>query len=232
MTQGFYVLDIDYASDYRLYAGGQCVNDIGQRCSACNVLIETSEPPIIEIALSHLGRLGFTERLWNLRPIFCQDLIELWQDAGLTGFELKPVYIVGWYKKPRKALPEKIPTYYRLTATSKVRLVEPKVLKGPCPVCGFIEYKFPETSLHLRHGLRIDPTSWDGSDFFSLVHYGFIFCTRRVAEVTLRAGYNRRIAFVRLENWSRWEDFDAKKWTPQAHREHVESFLVRRPEDL
>jgi len=220
------------ASAHRLYAGGQCMNCTRQRCSACGVLTETSEPAEIEIALNHLGRQGFTEHLWGLYPMFREDLMELWRSAGLTGFQVKPIRIVGWYDSPRKPRPTKIPTYYRLITTSRVQLVEPKVIKGPCPTCGFIEYKFPKTGTHLRNGLRADPSSWDGSDFFGLLHYDFIFCTRRVAEVTLEAGYNRHIAFVRLEDWERWEEFDVKKWTPKAYQEHIESFLIRRPEDL
>jgi hypothetical protein len=232
MKAEFYVLDTTDAAAYRLYAGGQCVNCTLQRCRPCGVLTETPEPPEIEIALNHLGRQGFTEHLWGFYPMFRQDLIELWRNTGLTGFETRPVHIVGWHESPRKPLPTKIPTYHRLITTSRVRLTEPKVMKGPCPVCGFIEYKFPKTGTHLRNGLRADPSSWDGSDFFGLLHYDFVFCTRRVAEVTLKARHNRHIAFVRMENWERWDEFDVRKWTPKAYQEHIESFLIRKLEDL
>jgi hypothetical protein len=231
MTE-FYVLDMTNASDHQLYAGGQCVNDTSQHCPACGVLTDTSGSPEIKVALSHLGRQGFAEHLWGCHPIFRRDLIEAWKGANLTGFDVRPAWVVGWYQKPRKPLPENIPSYYWLITTSKVRLVEPKAVGGPCPVCGFIEYKFPKTSNHLRHGLRIDSASWDGADIFGLKQYEFIFCTRRVAEVTLKAGYNRHIAFVRLEDYRQWDDFDVRKWTLKAYRKHVESFLIRRPEDL
>ena len=101
-----------------------------------------------------------------------------------------------------------------------------------CPTCGFIRYAFPTIGTHLPNGLKIDPTSWDGSDFFGLVHYRFVFCTRRVAEITLRAGYNRHISFVHAENYSRWEEMDVNKWTPKSYHDHLESFLIRRAEDL
>jgi hypothetical protein len=234
MEEQFYVLDTIDACGLRLCAGGQCVNVRRQRCLVCGVPTETSEPPEIEIKLNHLGRHGFAEHLWNSHslPIFRQDLIERWQGAALTGFELKPVRIVGWYEKPRKPLPGNIPTYYRLVTTSKVRLVEPPPLGDPCPKCGSIQYAFPKLGTHLPNGVSIDPASWDGSDFFGLAHYVFIFCTRRAATVTLEAGYNKHIAFVRAEDWSRWEEFDFREWTPEAHWQHVQSFLIRRVGDL
>lgn len=234
MPEQFYMLDKTHASDLRLYAGGQWVNYTRERCPVCKVFPESAEPSEIEIALDHLGRRGFVEYLWNSHsaPIFHQDLINLWRNAGLTGFGVKPVRIVGWHEKPRKPLPTNIPTYYWLTTKSKSRLSEPPPSSDPCPVCGYIEYAFPKVGTHLPNGLRMDPTSWDGSDFFGLAQYAFVFCTRRVAEITLKAGYNQHIAFVRLEDFGRWDDFDVRKWTPRAHREHVESFLIRRPEDL
>lgn len=234
MEEQFYVVDTLHACAHRLYAGGQCVNIRRQRCPVCGVFTETSEPPEIEIGLNHLGRRGFVEHLWNSHslPIFRQDLIDLWQGAGLTGFELKPVHIVGWYEKPKKPLPEDISTYYRLVTTSRVRLTEPPPLGDPCPGCGFIQYAFPKLGTHLPNGMSIDPVSWDGSDFFGLVHHALIFCTRRAAATTLEAGYNKHVAFVRVQDWSRWEEFDFREWTPEAHWQHVQSFLIRQAKDL
>lgn len=230
----FYVLDDIDASDYRSHAGGQWMNDTRERCLSCSVFSEASEPREIEIALNHLGRCGFTEHLWNSHslPIFRQDLIELWRSRGLTGFGVKPVRIVGWYNKPRKPLPEDIPTYYRLTTTSKARLSTPAPLGGPCPNCDFVKYAFAEVGTHLPNGLAVDPTSWDGADFFGLAQYEFVFCTWRAAEITLEARYNRHIAFVRVEDYGRWEEVDVRKWTPRAYHEHIESFLIRRAQDL
>ncbi|MGC8947613.1 MAG: hypothetical protein ACP5N6_15860 [Anaerolineae bacterium] len=227
--------EIEYpAADIRLYAGGQWVNDTREPCPACGAFLEATEPPEIEIQLNHLGRRGFVEYLWNSHtaPIFRADLIALWQEAGLTGFRIKPVRITGWYEHPRKPLPENIPTYYWLTTTSKARLTEPPPVEGPCPVCGSIEYAFPKISTHLPNGLRIDPASWDGADFFGLVGYKFVFCTRRVAEITLKAGYNRHLTFVRVEDYLRWPKFNVREWTPKAYEEYVERFLIRRVEDL
>lgn len=233
MREQFYVLD-HMIEDWRLYAGGQFVNDTSERCPVCKVFTESSEPPEIEIALNHLGRHGFVEELWNSHslPIFRYDLVDLWQHTGLTGFTVKPIRIVGWYEKRRRLLPEGIPTYYRLVTTSKARLNEPPPVSGPCPACGYIEYAFPKIGTHLPNGLRIDLASWDGSDFFGLAQYNFVFCTRRAAEITLRAGYNRHICFVRVEDHGRWEEFNVREWTPKEYRKYLESFRIRQVEDL
>lgn len=233
MAEQFYVLE-HMMEDWRLYAGGQFVNDSRERCPVCNVFTEASEPPQIEIALNHLGRRRFVEELWNSHslPIFRYDLIDLWQRSGLTGFVVKSVRIVGWYEKPREPLPENIPIYYRLMTTSKAKLSEPPAVSEPCPICGYIRYAFPKVGTHLPNGLRIDPRSWDGSDFFGLAQYKFVFCTRRAAEVTLRAGYNRHICFVRVEDYNRWKEFNVREWVPKEYDKYLESFRIRRVEDL
>lgn len=232
MTQEFYVLHTPV--DTQLYAGGQWINDTRERCPISNNFTEASEPSTIEIALNHVGQRGFTEHLWNSHslPIFRQDLVNVWQKTGLSGLTIKPVIIVGWYRKPGKSAPKGMPSYYRLVTANKVNLRTPTALGDPCPLCGFVSYSFPKVGTHLPSGLKINMESWNGSDFFGLANYTFIFCTRHAAEVTLRAGYNTHIAFVRTENWQRWEEFDIRKWTPRAYHEYLESFFVRRIEDL
>lgn len=228
-----YVLDTTMACDHRLYGGGQWVNDVRQRCPACGAFIEDSEPPVIEIALNHLGRHGFAEHLWNSHslPILRQDIVGLWQKSRLTGFAMKPVRIVGWYKSPRKPLPEDIPTYYRIIATSKVRLNQPNAETDACSMCGFVQYAFPNSG-RLLNGMSIDPSTWDGSDLCALTGYVYLFCSRRVAEITLSGGFNKQIAFVRISDWEAWDEFDVKKWNPKRYYEHIEKFLVRHPEQL
>jgi len=231
----FYVLDTIQACDSRLYAGGQWVNDTRTRCPTCGVFSRATEPDEIEIGLDHLGRHGFAEYLWNSHtlPIFRRDLIDLWRGQGFTGFALKPVRIVGWSRRSRKPLPADIPDYYRVVVTSRIRLLEPPPAGVPCPSCGFVKYSFPKIGNHLPQGIAIDVESWDGSDLFGPAQYVFVFCTRRVADATLQAGYNRHIVFVRTGDYSRWEDFDIRQgWTPEKHQRHVESFLIRRIEDL
>ena len=229
----FYILNIYLGSNIRLYAGGQDMIHPIIRCPACNSRIDDEGPSETHIALDHIGRQGFTEHLWSGVPIFRADLVALWRSAGLTGFAVKKVKIVTWHNRPRRPVPENIPEYLHLVTTSKVRLLEPPPIESPCPQCGFVKYAFPRTTdIHLDHGIRIDLSSWDGSDFFSTAGYGFVFCTRRVAEVTLNAGFNKRIVFIKVDDYDRWEEFDYDKWTLIAYHEYREQFLIRRVEDL
>lgn len=228
----FYILDTGLGADWKLYAGGQAIVKPIVRCPVCNWPLDDGGPAEIHVALDHIGRQGFTEHLWSGVPIFRADLVGMWEEAGLSGFAVRKVKIVTWHNRPRKPLPENIPGYLQLVPTSRVRLLEPPPIESPCPQCGVVEYAFPKVGNHLENGIRIDPSSWDGSDFFSLTGYGFVFCTRRVAEVTLRAGFNRRIVFAKVDDYDRWEEFDYDKWTPTAYREYLEQYLIRRVEDL
>ena len=230
----FYKLDTVLASNYRLFAGGQWINDSRRPCYGCGVLDEVTEPSTIEIALNHLGRRGFVEQLWNSHSlhILRQDLINVWVSNGLTGFEVKPVAIVGWFGKPSRDLPKHIPSYARLVTRSKVRLVDPPPRSVTCPECGFTEYAFPKIGVHLPNGIRLDETSWDGADIFGVRNYEFVFFSRRAAELTLRSGFSQTISFVRLENWGRWQEFDIRKWDVKGYRKYLGRFLIRKPEDL
>lgn len=137
--------------------------------------------------------------------------------------------IVGWYGRPRKPLPESIPSYYRVLTTSKVRLLEPPPKEEePCPGCHRVWYAFPLDLTPLPHGIMVDESSWDGADFFGVRGYVFLFCTRRAAEVTLRAGYNRYISFIRLSDYKRWGPLNS---CPN-YREYIEQFLIRKVKEL
>lgn len=229
-----YILDTIHASDHRLSAGGQWVNDERVSCPVCHMWTDSSEPSEIHIAINHLGRQGFTGFLWNSHtlPLFREDLVKVWRSEGFTGFTTKPVRIVGWYKKPNKPLPENIPTYYRIVVTSRVKMLYPRYT-GVCSDCGRYQHDFgiPHTVLQYPESMRIDESSWDGSDIFG-VHASDILCTDRVARAMLDAGYNKEIVFVRLENYRRWESFDVRRWEAEAYSKYVESFLIRRTEDL
>lgn len=230
----FYVLDKIYAAYVERYAGGQWENDTRSRCPGCGIWLPETEPDEIQIALNHLGRDGFAELLWNSHglPIFREDLVEVWQQAGLTGFHPRPVRIVGWDDRPNKPLPTGIPNYYRLVLTSTVRLSEPPPESNGRPCCGFARYAFPKGTERLEHGIVIDEQTWDGADFMGLYGYEFVFCTRRAAQVTLEAGYNRHIAFVRQGDWGRWESFRVDAWEHKAYRKYMETFLIRDPARL
>jgi hypothetical protein len=230
----FYVLENYIGMDTKRYAGGQYTNRPTERCLICNTFVDLSNPIVPEavIALDHLGRLGFTESLWASIPVFRQDVFGLLEQSHVTGYVARRVHLIDRRKDRSQPLPKDIPSYAQLVPTSYVRLAEPPPIREACPRCGFIKYAFPEVGTHLDNGMRIDPSTWDGADIFCVRGYGFVFCTRRVAEAMLKAGFNQRVVFIKMENWCRWEEFSFSKWSIADHDQHVESFLIRRVEDL
>ena len=230
----FYVIDTVHAADKRLFAGGQVLNDNFGKCAKCGSR-RLPEQGSFLVSLDHLGRRGFVEHLWNSDglPVFREDLFALWKSHGLSGYDRWPVTITSSHMKTGRGSPISAPNYYVLVAAATVILTMPPRREPPCDECGAATYAFPPVGSHLPHGIQIDESSWDGSDFFSVAGYNFLFCSRRAAEVTLMNSPGRHITFIRHENYRRWEDFDVRKgWTAKAYEQHVEGFLIRDIKDL
>jgi hypothetical protein len=196
MSKPFYILDTIHASDIRLFSGGQVVTGYETRCPECYSIFPLRVEGRISIGLNHLGRQGFVEYLWNsnLLPIFRNDLIKIWLDSGITGFQPKPVDIISWYKNKKRPLPENIPSYNCLVPTTFTELIEPLPVTKKCLRCGFVKYNFPAVGSHLPDGIHLDLSTWSGADIFGLIGYGYIFCSERVLDVTLPMLY-KHIAF-------------------------------------
>lgn len=231
MNTQFYVIETNYASDIRFFAGGQVVNDSFRRCAECNAILPLERTGLIKISLDHKGRSGFTEYLWNSSLLILrEDVVQLWTNNGITGFTVYPVEIIDQKRSPRRMLQENILTYKYVKPVSYVKLIEPPQVSSKCGTCGFIKYGFPKTDIYLPNGIQIDKKSWDGSDIFGLLGYGLLFCSERVLDITLPLLY-KHIAFVRDSKWSTWEPVDVSKWTPASYNGYIESFLIRKPED-
>lgn len=229
-----YVIDTVHAADKRLFAGGQVLNDTFGKCATCGRRRPTKQGDFL-VGLEHLGRRGFVEHLWNSDglPIFREDLFALWESHGLSGYDRWPVTISRSLLKTGCGSPISAPNYDVLVAAATVAFTIPPRREPPCVECGAATYDFPPVGSHLPHGIQIEESSWDGSDFFGVAGYNLLFCSRRVAEVTLMSAPVRHIAFIRHENYRRWEEFDIRKgWTAKAYEKHVESFLVRDIKDL
>jgi hypothetical protein len=234
MNNPFYVLDIINNQNHRLFAGGQYINDI-HRCPSCGTFLDINgKQKRNEIEIDHLGKLGFSVYLWNSYslPLFRTDLIEAWQASDITGYITEAVEIIGWHGKHQKPLPSNIPEYRRIMPTSLVELIEPIRTTKSCPACGFVHYGFPEVGTYLPRGIHINMVSWNGSDINKLIGYNYIFCTKKVAQVTLASGFGRYIGFVKVENWGKWEEYDIKKWNPSEYQSYLNSFVIRNIEEL
>ena len=107
------------------------------------------------------------------------------KEANLTGLEFYP--ILGYKTKGRKQGYQEMIRLCReefqfkavyvtgkggsIAQTSGVQLVK------SCDVCGWREWTLPE------HGIVIDESQWDGSDFFLLEDMGGVYMTERAAKV-------------------------------------------------
>jgi len=138
---------------------------------------------------------SITDFVWDwLSECLIQDgVLRLFQEAGFTGFEVKPVEarIKVRAKRPdpcddnaglkaEDAAAVGIPTLWELVVTGWGGIAPPESgirLDESCPACGLLHY----TSFD-NPALLIDEKQWDGSDFFIVWPLpGFIFVTDRVA---------------------------------------------------
>lgn len=225
-----FVIDMANGPSRQLFAGGQ-YQGAYKVCPFCGVSQRSS---LHEIKLDHIGKLGFAVHLWNSHslPIFRKELIDLWQEKGFSGYYTEAVNIIEGKENRERFKQSDLPEYRLLKPISMVRLLTPVPVKGPCSVCGFVQYDFPETGSQLEYGIDIQPASWDGSDVNGVKFYNLVICTRIVAETTLEAGFGKFISFVRIENWQKWENYDVEKWSPKEYEKYVNSFLIRTREDL
>jgi len=229
----FYVMELIYNRNHNTIAGGIWVNppSYDNKCPVCGKAV-LEWPDEIEIELERVGRAGFVEVLYNgPLAIFRQDVIDLWQSSGFTGFTTRSVRITGWRKgkgREKRPFPAEIPQYRQLVVTSKVALKQPPLLYR-CPACGHKKYDFDR-----KTGLHVDVSTWDGSSIFGTDGSTHILCVREVAEVTLRAGLGKSIPFVRADMYGTWENYNAQKWKHSvgAYNRMLEQYIIRRVEDL
>lgn len=108
--------------------------------------------------------------------IITEEVAALFEEAGFTGYTLKPV-IVDKVKRGNK---NDIPLLWEFIVTGRGGDAHPKSgikLKYECSACGDILYT------GFGKGLFVDESQWDGSDFFIIWPLPkFIIVTERVKE--------------------------------------------------
>jgi hypothetical protein len=123
---------------YDFYAEGEQHRDLHQRCPACGARLKQIRDLIVNKARMRGKDVSLT---YSNEVILSERVAQLLYEAGLTGFELRPVH---HYKKPYKGEP----TLYQLVVTN----VLPPMASPPtefehfhhCDVCG-------RTSRFLKH---------------------------------------------------------------------------------
>ncbi|MDA8064622.1 MAG: double-CXXCG motif protein [Thermaerobacter sp.] len=132
---------------------------------------------IVELSSPKIGDFVWT---WYSECLITQRVLDLFRQAGLTGFEVRPV-TVERVKRVRKSGDLRLPTLWELVVVGKGGYAHPsagirRIYR--CEACGF------EKHFSYRNGIIVDEAQWDGSDFFIVNPYGgHIVITERAKEV-------------------------------------------------
>lgn len=117
---------------------------------------------------------------WLSDCLITDRVLWLFRQAGLTGFEVRPV-VVEKVKRLDKRRLEEIPTLWELVVTGKGGDARPESgirVIHRCEACGLVKYS------SYQNGILVDEAQWDGSDFFTVNGYPkHILVTERVKDL-------------------------------------------------
>ena len=120
---------------------------------------------------------------WYHECLITEKVLRLFREAGLTGYETKPVTVTGL----KRGHLGNVPRLHEVVVTGwggQARKESGIVLLERCPGCGREVY-----GPILDWTKAIDEKRWDGSDFFVLWPLAnFIFVTERVASLVRKHG--------------------------------------------
>jgi hypothetical protein len=123
--------------------------------------------------------IGDFLQIWGGAWMITERTAQLFKEAGFTGYELRPVRI-NEVKRMKKG--ESIPKLWQLVVTGWGGTATPE--SGWAPLTSECEFcKYRKYSAIKNFSALIDPSQWDGSDFFMvwpIVRY--IFVAEKVKE--------------------------------------------------
>jgi hypothetical protein len=132
---------------------------------------------IVELSSPKIGDFVWT---WYSECLITQRVLDLFRQAGLTGFEVRPV-TVERVKRVRRGADLSLPTLWELVVVGQAGEAHPDSgirLVYRCEACDYEEYS------SFRNGIIVDEAHWDASDFCTVVGYcNDIIVTERVKEV-------------------------------------------------
>lgn len=127
-------------------------------------------------------RVGDFMWTWPADCLITDRVLELFRQAELTGFEVKPV-VVEKVKRLGKRRLEEIPALWELVVTGKGGNARPESgirVIYRCEACGMVRYS------SYQNGILVDEAQWDGSDFFTVNGYPkHILVTERVKDLII-----------------------------------------------
>lgn len=119
---------------------------------------------------------------WYSDCLITDQVLQLFRQAGLTGFKVRPV-VVERVKRLGKGRLEEIPRLWELVVTGKGGDARPESgirVVYCCGACGMVRYS------SYQNGILVDEEQWDGSDFFIVNGYPkHILVTERMKELII-----------------------------------------------
>jgi len=127
-------------------------------------------------------RVGDFVWTWYSDCLVTDRVLELFRQAGFSGFEVRPVTVERVKRLGKEGL-EDIPRLWELVVTGRGGDARPESgirVIYRCEACGLVEYS------SYRNGILVDEDQWDGSDFFTVNGYPkFILVTERVKDLII-----------------------------------------------
>ncbi len=141
---------------------------------------------------------------------------QLLQYSGLTGFELHPVEVLDKRWRPVRDY-----VVYELVFRGRGGLprTEPEGFWRRCTRCGHWQL-----TDYRAYDLAIDPSQWDGSDFFHFVDYGPAVITERARVWFEQSGLRLWVRFSEpKEGW--YCQYLGREARDRAHAEHIRKYI-------
>ncbi len=127
-------------------------------------------------------RVGDFVWTWYSDCLITDRVLQLFRQAGLTGFKIRPVVVEKVKRLGKKRL-EAIPTLWELAVAGKGGNARPESgirVIYRCEACSFVDYS------SYQNGILVDEAQWDGSDFFTVNGYPrHILVTERVKDLII-----------------------------------------------
>ncbi len=168
-------------------------------CPVCNTTrnIPVDEDQNLRLALTNNHYPDFLGYIYY--KMISEKAAEVLKNENVNGYLLSPVEtvpldaITSEEKKEFRSFGNKVnkfatdpPTYHLLKVTGKAELHEKtNVIIEPCPSCGFAKIAEPgKNYFHPDSPFYIQRSSWDGSDFFVVPYFPFVYlCSQRFLEI-------------------------------------------------
>jgi hypothetical protein len=122
--------------------------------------------------------------------VITEHALRVLREAGLTGFQVQPTHIV---ELPDEVKRPDLPTLWEFVVTGKggpAHKASGIVELGRCQGCGLVRYSAFE------HGIVVDESTYDGSDFFTVLEYPRYVLASSNAKAVIEKAQLTNVTFI------------------------------------